>query len=128
MGDDLQVVGRERGLDVAAGRDVGHAEVDLALLGTRALDQHDFGMVRPPRPRAGKQVLSLLGRGVAPAPSAFNLVLIADGIAAVGFVRAGDVRSFALLGGHPASLYRATALAGVPSRGSCADFGWGRSP
>src|SRR5438093_685020 len=33
MGNDVQVVGRERGLDVAAGRDVGHPEVDLALPG-----------------------------------------------------------------------------------------------
>src|SRR2546426_9204255 len=54
MGDDVQVVGRERGLDVAAGRDIGHAEVDLALPGTRGLDQHDLGVVGPPRPRAGQ--------------------------------------------------------------------------
>jgi len=105
MGNDLQVVGRERGLDVAVGRDVGHAEVDLARLGTRALDQRDLGMVGPPRPRAGEQVLSPLGRGVTPAPRMFEFVLIADGIATVGFVRAGDVvRSFVLLGGQPASL------------------------
>src|SRR5947207_3487858 len=105
MGNDLQVVGRERGLDVAVGRDVGHAEVDLARLGTRALDQRDLGMVGPPRPRAGEQVLSPLGRGVTPAPRMFEFVLIADGIATVGFVRAGNVvRSFVLLGGQPASL------------------------
>src|SRR5437762_10029545 len=53
MGDDVQVVGRERGLDVAAGRDIGHAEVDLALLGARGLDQHNFGMVGPPRVMSG---------------------------------------------------------------------------
>src|SRR2546426_263101 len=99
MGNDIQVVGRERSLNVAAARDVGHPEVDLALFGARGLDQHYFGMVGPPRPRAGKQVLSLLGRGVAPATSAFNLVLIADGIAALSLVRAG-VRPFTLLGGH----------------------------
>ena len=55
MGNDIQVVGRERGLNVAAGRDVGHPEVDLALFGARGLDQHDFGMVGPPRPRAGRE-------------------------------------------------------------------------
>src|SRR5437870_5275071 len=127
VGDDLKIIGRERGLDVAASRDVGHPEVDLALLGARGLDQHDFGMVSPPRVRAGRQVLSLLRRGVTPAPRVFELVLIADGVAAVGFVRAGDVlRPFALLAGHASDL--ATALKGVPRWGSCADFGWGKSP
>ena len=84
-------------MDVAAGRDVSHPEVDLALLGLRGLDQHDFGVVGPPCPRAGKEVLSLLGRGVA--PSAFEFVLVADCIAAIAFVRGEDgVWRFALLG------------------------------
>src|SRR5207247_5624435 len=96
---------RDWSSDVCSSDLVGHAEVDLARLGTRALDQRDLGMVGPPRPRAGEQVLSPLGRGVTPAPRMFEFVLIADGIATVGFVRAGDVvRSFVLLGGQPASL------------------------
>src|SRR5439155_9802676 len=46
MGNDVQIVGRERGLDVASGRDVGLPELDV-VLPMRVLVQHDFCVFGP---------------------------------------------------------------------------------
>src|SRR5437867_2417151 len=116
MGNDLQVVGRERGLDVATGREVSQPEVDLDL---GAFHQHDLGVVGSPSSRARQEVPTRWGvRGVlVPAPCAVKLALVAHGVATVGLIRAGLVWS-ALFGGHDTAA----------RRGSCTDFGWIMSP
>jgi len=62
VGDDLKIIGRERGLDVAAGRDVGHPEVDLPSSEPEgSTSMTSVWSVRHAWCR--RQVLSLLRRG-----------------------------------------------------------------